>query len=164
MRKPISPALFAAGILMLFSAMADAQPSRKTVSAAEVNGTFRMDFKGKFKSQSNEIKILALGGQKVRIAMDLVYPYTLRNGELMVNMGGLDDEAAISGDTAVYESGGEGKCKITIKFLKPGTIKVTQAGSDGDCGFGHNVFATGTYRKVSGRKPKFEPIGPGSGD
>lgn len=154
MRKSLSSVFFAIMFLMGLSPPADAQTSRKSVSAAEVNGTFRMNFKGKFKGNSNEIKILALGGGRLRFAMDLVYPYTLRNGELMVNMGGLDDEAAISGDTAVYESS-DSKCKIMIKFVRPGTIKVTQDGSDADCGFGHNVTSDGIYRKVSSKKPKF---------
>ena len=132
-----------------------AQTSRKSVSAAEVNGTFRMKFKGEFRDSSNEIKILAKGGGKLRIAMELLYPYRLPSGELSANMGELDGEATIMGDTAVYESSEFGKCKITIKFVRPGTIKVTQEGADADCGFGHNVMSGGTYRKFSSRKPKF---------
>ena len=133
-----------------------AQSSRSSVSAAEVNGTFRMNFRGKYKQMANEIKVLALGGGKIRFSMDLIYPYTLRNGEVSVNMGGLDGEAAIKGDTAVYESEEFGVCKITFKFVSPGTLKIVQDGSDAGCGFGHNVTSAGTYRKVSGKKPKFE--------
>ncbi len=139
-----------------FSAFAtNAQTSRKSVSAAEVNGTFRMNFQGRFRKFSNEVKILALGGGKIRIALDLVYPYTTRSGEPSVNMGGLDGEAAIDADVAKYTSE-DGKCTITIKFVKAGTIKITQDGSDGECGFGHNVMAGGTYTKVSSKKPTFE--------
>jgi hypothetical protein len=64
--------------------------------------------------------------------------------------------AKISGDTAIYENNEFGPCKITIKFVKAGTIKVTQEGSDADCGFGHNVTAEGTYKKISSKKPKFD--------
>ena len=134
----------------------DAQTSRKSVSGAEVNGTFRMNFRGKYKDMSNEIKILALGGGKLRVAFDLTYPHVDGTGELSANMGQLDGEAAIKGDTAVYESDEFGPCRITIKFVRPGLIKVTQDGSDSECGFGHNVFSSGTYRKVSARKPKFD--------
>lgn len=134
---------------------ANAQTARKSVSAAEVNGTFRMNFKGKFKGSSNEIKILALGKGKLHIAMDLIYPYIV-NHEMSANMGTLDGEATIIGDTAVYDSSEFGACKITIRFVKPGTIKVSQDSTDGDCGFGHNVMSDGTYHKVSGKKPKFE--------
>lgn len=133
-----------------------AQSSRSSVSAAEVNGTFRMNFRGKYKDMANEIKVLALGGGKIRFSMDLLYPYTLGNGEISVNMGGLDGEAAIKGDTAVYESEEFGACKITFRFVSPGTLRIVQDESDAGCGFGHNVTSAGTYRKVSSKKPKFE--------
>ncbi len=144
-------AFIAAGALC-----ANGQASRKSVSGAEVTGSFRMNFSGKYKKISNDIDILALGGGKLRIAMDLVYPFTIPGNEISVNMGYLSGEAAIEGDTAVYESDEFGPCTITIKFVKPGTIKVTQDGSDADCGFGHNVFASGTYLKISSKKPTFE--------
>ena len=131
-----------------------AQASRKSVPAAEVNGTFRMNFTGKFRGNSNEIKILALGGGRLRVAMDLTYPYVV-NGEMMANVGQLDGEATIKGDTAVYSSTEFGQCTITMKFVKPGMIKVSQEGSDASCGFGNNVRSTGTYRKISGTKPTF---------
>lgn len=148
---------FAVMCMMLLSAAVRAQASRASVSAAEVNGTFSMPFTGKFKGSSNEIKILALGGGKLHIAMELLYPYIVR-GELSANMGELDGTASIEGDTAVYESKEFGPCKITIKFVKLGTIKVDQEGTDADCGFGHNVMATGTYKKISSSKPKFDQI------
>ena len=114
-----------------------------------------MNFKGKFKDNSNDIKILALGGGRIRVAMDLLYPYTLSGGERSANLGDLDGEAMIAGDTAVFQSNEFGECRITIRFVKPGTIKVTQNAPVGNCGFGHNVSAEGTYRKVSSKKPTF---------
>ena len=155
MRKRLSTAAFAVLFLMVSSMAVSAQKGRASVPASEVNGTFKMNFTGKFKSFSNEVKILALGGGKLRVAMDLVYPYSMKNNEPMVNMGGFDDTFTIEGDIAKFVSD-DGKCKFTIKFVKPGTIKVTQTGSDGECGFGHNVFADGTYLRTSGKKPKFE--------
>ncbi|MBX7054590.1 MAG: hypothetical protein K1X36_06510 [Pyrinomonadaceae bacterium] len=156
MRKYIPFLFFAAAVLIAGTSNTSAQGSRSSVSGAEVTGTFRMNFKGKFSQQSNDIKIMALGRGKLRVAFDLVYPYTLPDGEISVNMGSLDGEATIAADTAIYSSDEFGPCKITIKFVKPGTIKVTQDGTDSDCGFGHNVWASGTYRKVSGKKPKFD--------
>jgi hypothetical protein len=157
MRKCFLWLCFAAVGLMAFSAVASAQKSRKSVSVAEVNGEYRMNFRGKFRKFTNDIKLLALGKGKVRVAMDLLYPIALPDGENTVNMGSLDGEANIKGDVATYHSDEFGPCTITIKFVRPGTIKVTQVGTDADCGFGHNVFAGGTYRKVSSRKPKFDP-------
>ncbi|HVF47098.1 MAG TPA: hypothetical protein VNA17_05985 [Pyrinomonadaceae bacterium] len=145
---------FAFAAMMSLSFSTDAQ-TRASVSAAEVNGTFRMNFKGKFKDASNDIKILALGRGKIRVAMDLLYPYTLSGGERTANLGELDGEASIAGDTAVFESNEFGNCRITIRFVRPGTIKVIQDAPVGNCGFGHNVSAGGTYRKVSARKPTF---------
>lgn len=134
---------------------ANAQASRKSVPAAEVNGTFRHSFTGKYRGSSSEVKIWVQGGGKLHIGMDLIYPYTMQNGELMANMGELDGKASITGDTAVYEAAEFGTCKITIKFVRPGTIKVSE-GESGGCGFGHNVTADGTYVKISSKKPKFD--------
>jgi hypothetical protein len=155
MRKPVLSLVLAFSTLMILAPVSAAQTKRASVSAAEVNGTFEMNFKGKFQRMSNEIKIWALGGNKLKFAMDLVYPYTLRNGETTVNMGGLSGEMPIVGDTAVYRSE-DGKCTIRLTFMRPGILKVKQDGSDGECGFGHNVFASGTYTKTSTRKPKFD--------
>jgi len=155
MRKKLPCLLFGVLFMMLLSSIAAAQTSRESVSAAEVNGTFKMNFKGKYKSFSNELKILALGGGKIRFAMDLVYPYTLQNGDAMVHMGTLDDKASITGDTAIFKSD-DSTCTITIKFTKPGMIKVEQEGADADCGFGHNVFSRGIYKKVNSKKPTFD--------
>ena len=157
MRKSIFSMLVVLGFTLVFACEMNAQTSRQSVSAAAVNGTFRMNFQGKFRQFSNDIKILALGGGKIRIAFDLVYPYTTRSGEPSVNMGELDTEADIEADIARYTSD-DGKCSMTIKFVQAGTIQVTQTGSAADCGFGHNVMAGGTYRKVSSKKPTFNTI------
>ena len=132
-----------------------AQTSRASVSASEVNGTFRYYFAGKYRGSTNEIKILALGKGKLKVGFDLVYPFTDGSGELSANLGQATGVAEIVGDTAVYRSEEFGTCTITIKFVKPGTIKVEQDGGSA-CGFGHNVSATGNYRRISGKKPKFD--------
>jgi hypothetical protein len=131
------------------------QTSRKSVSAAEVTGTFRREFNGKFRGSSSEIRIVSIGRGKLKVAFDLIYPYEIGDGELTANTGTADGEATIKGDAAVYSSNEFGPCRIIIKFIRPGQIKVTQEGTDVDCGFGHNVMADGVYRKVSSAKPKF---------
>ncbi len=129
--------------------------TRKSVSAAEMNGTFRSFFGGKAKGSYDEVKILALGKGRLRISFELVYPYIDGTGGQSANMGEADGTATIEGDTAVYSSDEFGQCRITVKFVKPGEIKITQSGSDSECGFGHNVTADGTYKKTSSAKPKF---------
>ena len=142
-------------LAVIFTVSENRAQTRKAVSAAEVTGTFRSDFGGKSKQPSSKIQISALGKGKLKVRFDLVYPYVDGRGEMSANMGAAEGIAEIAGDTAVYSSQEFGNCKITIKFLKPGTIKVTQTGVDSECGFGFNVSAGGTYRKVSRAKPKF---------
>lgn len=136
--------------------------TRKSVGAAEVNGTYRSYFTGRFKGSYNEIKILALGRGKLKIAFELTYPYVTGAGELSANTGTAQGIGEISGDTAVFSgdeadaAGVAAACKIIIKFVRPGTIKVQQNREESDCGFGHNVTADGTYKKASRAKPKFD--------
>ncbi len=133
--------------------------NRKSVSASEVNGTFRYDFTGKFKGSSNEIKILALGKGKLKISFELVYPFLMNDGEIMVNLGYATGIAEIEADQAVYTAEneyGDEPCRILIGFVKPGEIIVTQESSGSDCGFGHNVSSEGRYKKISSKKPTFD--------
>jgi hypothetical protein len=159
MKKNLPPVLCAVLFFLAFglaSLPEAAAQNRKSVSAAEVNGTFRSNFTGRFKGSYNEIKILALGRGRMKVSFDLIYTYVTGNGELSANIGSAEGEATIVGDTAVFSSGDNyGNCKITIKFVKPGLINVTQESFGSDCDFGHNVTANGTYKKTSGAKPKF---------
>lgn len=141
-------------MLSAIIAVASNAQTRNSVSASEVNGTFRSYFKGKFKGSFNEIKILALGKGKLRVSFGLTYPYVDGTGELSANVGEAQGEATIEGDTAVYTDDEYGPCKITIKFVKPGEIRVTQEEENAGCGFGMNVTAEGTYKKSSSAKPK----------
>jgi hypothetical protein len=139
----------------LFGGTILGQAARKSVSGAEVTGTFRYQFTGKFKGNYNEIKILALGKGKLRVSFDLTYPFVDGAGQMEANVGQIDGEANIEADTAMFTGGDNGDCRIRIKFVRAGMIKVDQQGESTGCGFGFNVSADGTYRKVSGAKPKF---------
>jgi hypothetical protein len=115
------------------------------VSAAQVNGTW--------KYRENELKIWALGEQKLQIEFSGVYEYKTGNGERTANTGEGSGTARIEGDTAIFKpEGAEDECKITLKFAN-GKLVVTQ---DGICGFGQNVSAEGTYKRTSSHKPKFD--------
>jgi len=124
------------------------QASRPSVSFTEVNGTFLYQYTGIFKGFSSKLTVKALGNGKLTIDFDLIHPYVLNNNELSANMGTLSGEANIIGDTATYQSDEYGSCKIVMVFTKPGDVKVTQEGSDAACGFGHGVYADGTYYKT----------------
>jgi len=119
-------------------------PARQTiVTAAQANGVYR--------SYKSEFRILALGHNKLKVQFDGVYTTLSKS----INMGYAFGEAIIDGNIATFKPPDTERCEITLVFL-PGKLKVTQDGSDADCGFGHNVYATGTYRKIRRGKPKFE--------
>lgn len=114
------------------------------VTAAQVNGTWKM--------RKNEFRIWALGQQRLQIEFDGVYEYQSPQGPT-ANEGQGSGIARIEGDTAIFKpEGAEDECQITLKF-GDGKLIVTQTGI---CGFGHNVTAAGTYKRVSSKKPKFE--------
>jgi len=118
--------------------------SDKSVTAAQVNGTW--------KTKGGEFKIWALGHQRLQVEFSGVYEYKTPQGPT-ANTGEGSGIATIEGDTAIFKpEGAEEECRITLKFTG-GKLVVTQTGI---CGFGHNVSAAGTYKKVSAKKPKFE--------
>lgn len=134
--------------LPIISAAVSAQ-TRSSVSATEVNGTFR-DRSG------SSFRILALGGGELRVAFEGVYVYKMTNGEDMANTGTAGGIAEIKGDTAIFKPEETTECTIILKFLPGKRLRVTQQGTDSECGFGVNVNAGGTYRKISSAKPRFD--------
>jgi len=115
----------------------------KVVTAAQANGVYRF--------YDNEFRILALGHNKLKVQFDGIY-HTIAKS---VNIGYASGEATIEGNVATFIPDDTQGCKITMKFLT-GKLEVKQDGDDATCGFGHNVYSTGTYRKIRSGKPKFE--------
>jgi hypothetical protein len=118
----------------------------RVVKAAEVNGTYRY--------LENEIKILALGHNRLRIQMDLIYRYKSSDGPT-ANTGEASGEATIENDTATFRPPDTQNCTITIKFLLRNKIRVTEDQMI-NCGFGFNVSSEGTYTRIRAGKPKFD--------
>ena len=117
--------------------------SEKSVTAAQVNGTW--------KTKHGEFKIWALGQQRLQIEFSGVYEYNTPQGP-SANEGEGSGIATIEGDIAIFKpQGAEEECRIMLKFAG-NKLVVTQTGT---CGFGHNVTAAGTYKKISAKKPKF---------
>lgn len=130
-------------ISLELSAQTSTQPKSKVVTADQANGVYRY--------YQSEFRILALGHNKLKVQFDGIY-MTLAKSP---NMGYAMGEATIEGTVATFVPPDTERCKITLTFLA-GKLSVKQDGSDADCGFGHNVYATGTYRKIRSGKPKFE--------
>jgi hypothetical protein len=119
------------------------------VTAAQVNGTWQ--------NKNSTFKVWALGNRKLRVEFSGTYEYKSPAGP-MANAGSGSGVALIEGDTAIFKpEGTDDECKITMKFSRARLI-VKQEGS---CGFGLNVTADGTYKKVSRRKPTFDSVGAG---
>jgi hypothetical protein len=132
--------------LLLASTFALTQSARRVVTAAQINGVY--------KSDRNDFRVLALGHNKLQVQF---------NGEWMTrsgypNIGEAMGEATIDGNVATFVPGETKNCKITMTFLPPHKMVVTQEGTDAECGFGHNVMADGTYRRVKAGRPKWIPI------
>ena len=120
------------------------------VTAAEMNGTWKT--KG-----GNEFKVWKIGKEMLRIEFFGVFRYDSATGPT-ANTGEGQGVASLEGDTAKFKPyGAEDDCEITLKFSRDKLV-VTQTGT---CGFGFNVTAEGTYKKVSSREPKFDS---GEGD
>ena len=127
--------------ISIVTALAD---SEKSVTAAQVNGTWQ--------TKHDEFKIWALGQQHLQIEFSGVYEYKTPQGP-SANEGEGSGIATIEGDTAIFKpEGAEEECRITLKF-SDAKLVVTQTGI---CGFGNNVTAAGTYKRVSTKKPKFD--------
>ena len=133
--------LLAVGFVLVAALTATAQ--KQIVTAAQANGVYR--------DGGSEFRILALGTHKLKVRFE--GQYLTRAG--YPNLGYAMGEAIIDGNIATFTPPDTEGCEITLVFLK-NKLKVMQSGSDGDCGFGHNVNATGTYRKIKSGKPKFE--------
>jgi hypothetical protein len=113
------------------------------VTAAQVNGTWR--------SKTGTFKVWALGKQRLQVEFFGVYEYKTSAGP-MANTGEGSGIAFIEGDTATFKpDGSEEDCKITMRF-REGKLIVEQ---EGGCGFGLNVTANGTYKRVSSGRPRF---------
>ena len=133
-----------ASLVLALSSLTLGAQKTKVVTAAQVNGVY-----GFYKV---EFRVLALGHNKLKIQFDGVYVNIMKS----VNTGYAEGEATIDGNIATFIPEDTQGCKITMTFV-PGKLIVKQDGSDADCGFGHNVYATGTYRKIRSGKPKFQP-------
>ena len=111
-------------------------------------------FTGSYVNRSGDWKILDLGDGKLKVACSLTYAYKVR-GLLTANTGEGSGTADINGTTALFKPEGTTACTITLKFAGK-RLSVKQEGSDADCGFGHNVYANGTYSRQSRRRPRFD--------
>jgi hypothetical protein len=145
-RRKVTKASLVVCLLLIESSLGVSQSPPRKVTSGQINGLYTY--------RRNDFRVLALGHNKLKVQF---------NGEWMTrggypNIGEAIGEATIDGNVATFIPGETTNCKITMTFLANHKLVVQQEGFDGDCGFGHNVMATGTYRRVKAGKPKFIPI------
>lgn len=97
--------------------------------------------------QRNSLEVESLPGGKIKfhILALWVSPYNPEN----VHNGEVTGVVSFKNNVAVYT---EQNCKLTFRFTATSAV-VTQADEVGDCDFGANVSASGTYRKLNSRRP-----------
>jgi len=122
------------------------QKSSKRIAVRSVTGSYRYVL--------NTLDVLELPDHKVRISFSGYWPNDHKRVETR-NVGGFDEIVPLNGRTAVVNPEYSDECAITLRF-KSNRVEVTQEGYR--CGFGFNVEAEGSYRKVSSKPPDLPPL------
>ena len=114
-----------------------------------ITGTYSVSWKYEA-GCSLEVEQLA-DSTRIHFAVDC------NRGAPSYNMGSAEDTAVVARNVAVWQTtefSGE-MCELRMKFTDR-LVTVKQSGSDADCGFGFHVYASGTYKRVSRAKPRFD--------
>ena len=98
----------------------------------------------------NRLDVQQLPGGKIKF--DLVALWVSHNNPENIHNGEIQATVRLERGVAVYE---EGQCRIRMEFAAH-RVRVSESGEIGDCGFGANVTAAGSYRKIDTKKPKFD--------
>ncbi len=151
-QKRLAVAFFALCALACFAQSVGAQSSQTVLHYKDVVGTYKDEAGSVF-------TIDRAAGGMLRVGFHGVYPYRTASGEMSANTGEAEGTTKLVGNTAVFKpANAEQQCRITLVF-KARKLIVTQEGTDAECGFGHNVSASGTYRLRSTRVQRFNKYG-----
>lgn len=84
----------------------------------------------------------------------VTFQLELWRGAPSYNMGSLDGTVALKNGKGTFRSREDGDvCEIAFEFRENKAILRQTAGTDADCGFGFDVHADGTFRRISRKKP-----------
>ena len=127
-------------LLLAFVPIATAQKPRN------VTGQYRFR-QAEFR---NRLDVKQLPGGRIKFQLVALwvshnYPENIHNGEL-------HGVVKLDKGVAFYDSE---DCTITMRFTL-NKVVVTESSANPPCGFGVNVTATGSYRKIDSRNPKFD--------
>jgi hypothetical protein len=115
----------------------------------------RNEAQGTWRFKENEIRIESLGPKELRVQLDLVYSYKF-NQEPMANIGFSLGIANIKDRVATFVPRKATLCQISLKFVNHKLIVEQITGDYSSCGWGKHVSATGVYKRISGKKPRFD--------
>jgi hypothetical protein len=151
MKRSLQTSL-AFALLLLGLSHADSfayQKVKKRVQIVGVTGTYKYVL--------NTVEVLELPDHRVRISFSGFWPNDHKRVETR-NVGNFDETVPLKGRTAVVKPRyGDKDCAITLEF-RAGKVTITEEGYH--CGFGFNVEADGTYRKVSSKPPDLPTVEP----
>jgi hypothetical protein len=97
----------------------------------------------------NRLEVKQLAG--ARIKFHLLALWVSYNNPENIHNGELQGIVALANGVALYDQDG---CKLKFEFFS-NRVRVTQL-DDAGCGFGANVTAAETYRKLDNKPPKFD--------
>ena len=97
----------------------------------------------------NLLDVQQLPGGKIKF--DLVALWVSHSPE-NIHDGEIQAIVSLENGVAVYQ---EGECRIKMEFL-PTRVRISESDEAGDCEFGVNVTAAGSYRKIDTKNPKFD--------
>lgn len=130
---------------MLTSWIWGVQAQAPPQTAQSVTGHYRLT-KDEFR---NRLDVQQLSGGKIKFY--LLALWVSHNNPDNIHNGELQGVVALKSGLAVYD---QDDCKLKFEFFS-NRVRVTQL-NDAGCGFGANVTAAGTYRKLDRKKPKFD--------
>jgi hypothetical protein len=121
------------------SSSAASSSSASPPSASASRSVVSVAFDGTYESPSGKIVVRALNDHALKVSIHL---------QRGTSSGVAEGTARLEGVVATYTSSEFGPCSIRMTFVGP-VVTVTQTGRDFECGFGHGVWANGTYTRTS---------------
>jgi hypothetical protein len=87
---------------------------------------------------------------------DVEFQFDLWNGPPAYSSGGMEGHLSVKDGKATFETTEYGGlCRIDFAFEAKRVVVRQSAGTWDECGFGHGVYADGTFVRVSRKVPKF---------